>query len=402
MKGSVKFLLIGAMALMLGACGGGEKQTVLDTNRVYKVGTTAEYPPFETLENGKIVGYDVDVIDAVAKKIGIKYEWKDMNFDGLISALQFKKIDIVIAGISSSPEREKVVNFSIPYHESKTAYIMNKNNPMTMEELKGKTFGVDLGTSYETTARSIEGAKVIAFSSTGGTLLALKSQKVDCIMVGEVVANEYIEKNPELAIFGYGDGEACSIAFNKDDIALQQSFNKALAELKDMNFDGLISALQFKKIDIVIAGISSSPEREKVVNFSIPYHESKTAYIMNKNNPMTMEELKGKTFGVDLGTSYETTARSIEGAKVIAFSSTGGTLLALKSQKVDCIMVGEVVANEYIEKNPELAIFGYGDGEACSIAFNKDDIALQQSFNKALAELKEDGTLKKLQDKYGI
>ena len=83
MKGSVKFLLIGAMALMLGACGGGEKQTVLDTNRVYKVGTTAEYPPFETLENGKIVGYDVDVIDAVAKKIGIKYEWKDMNFDGL-------------------------------------------------------------------------------------------------------------------------------------------------------------------------------------------------------------------------------------------------------------------------------------------------------------------------------
>lgn len=243
MKGSVKFLLIGAMALMLGACGGGEKQTVLDTNRVYKVGTTAEYPPFETLENGKIVGYDVDVIDAVAKKIGIKYEWKDMNFDGLISALQFKKIDIVIAGISSSPEREKVVNFSIPYHESKTAYIMNKNNPMTMEELKGKTFGVDLGTNYETTARSIEGAKVIAFSSTGGTLLALKSQKVDCIMVGEVVANEYIEKNPELVIFGYGDGEACSIAFNKDDIALQQSFNKALAELKE---DGTLKKLQDK------------------------------------------------------------------------------------------------------------------------------------------------------------
>ena len=243
MKGSVKFLLIGAMALMLGACGRGEKQTVLDTNRVYKVGTTAEYPPFETLENGKIVGYDVDVIDAVAKKIGIKYEWKDMNFDGLISALQFKKIDIVIAGISSSPEREKVVNFSIPYHESKTAYIMNKNNTMTMEELKGKTFGVDLGTSYETTARSIEGAKVIAFSSTGGTLLALKSQKVDCIMVGEVVANEYIEKNPELVIFGYGDGEACSIAFNKDDIALQQSFNKALAELKE---DGTLKKLQDK------------------------------------------------------------------------------------------------------------------------------------------------------------
>lgn len=115
-----------------------------------------------------------------------------------------------------------------------------------------------------------------------------------------------------------------------------------------------------------------------------------------------MDSLKGKTFGVDLGTSYETTARSIEGAKVISFSSTGGTLLALKSQKVDCIIVGEVVANEYIKKNPELAIFGYGNGEACSIAFNKEDVVLQQNFNKALTELKKDGTLKKLQEKYGI
>lgn len=243
MKGSLKFLAIGALTLMLGACSGGEKQEVLDTGRVYKVGTTVEYPPFESWENGEIVGYDVDVIDAVAKKIGIKYEWKDMNFDGLISALQFKKIDIVIAGISSTPEREKVVNFSIPYYQSKTAYIMNKNNPITMEELEGKSFGVDLGTSYETTARSIEGAEVTPFSSTAGTLLALKSQKVDCILVGEAVASEYVRNNPELEIFGYGEGEECSIAFNKDDIALQESFNKALKELEA---DGTLEKLQEK------------------------------------------------------------------------------------------------------------------------------------------------------------
>lgn len=243
MKVNLKFLAIGVLTLMLGACSGGEKQEVLDTNRVYKVGTTVEYPPFESWENGVIVGYDVDVIDAVAKKIGIKYEWKDMNFDGLISALQFKKIDIVIAGISSTPEREKVVNFSVPYHESKTAYLMNKNNPITMEELEGKSFGVDLGTTNETTARSIEGAKVTAFSSTAGTLLALKSQKVDCILIDETVAEEYVRNNPELEIFGYGDGEGKAIAFNKDDIALQESFNKALKELEA---DGTLEKLQNK------------------------------------------------------------------------------------------------------------------------------------------------------------
>lgn len=243
MKLHFKFLALGALLFMFSGCGSEEKSTKFDTSKIYKVGTTAEYAPFESLENGEIVGYDVDVIDAVAKKIGMKYEWKDMNFDGLISALQLKKIDIVIAGISSTPEREKVVNFSIPYYQSKMAYLMNKNNPMTMENLKGKTYGVDLGTSYETTVRGIEGAEVIPFSSTAGTLLALKSQKVDCIVVGEVVANEYVEKNPELEIFGYGDGETCSIAFNKDDIGLKENFNKALEELEK---DGTLKKLQEK------------------------------------------------------------------------------------------------------------------------------------------------------------
>lgn len=243
MKKSLKILTTAAMLLLFGACNGGEKTQVLDTNKVYKIGTTAEYPPFESLSNGKIVGYDVDVIDEVAKKIGIKYKWEDMNFDGLISALQVKKIDVVIAGISSTPEREKVVNFSVPYHEAKIAYIMNKNNPMTMDNLEGKKFGVDLGTTNETTARSIKGANVIAFSSTGGTLIALKNEKVDCIIIDETVADEYVKNNPELAVFGYGPGEGKSIAFNKDDIVLKESFDKALKELEE---DGTLKKLQDK------------------------------------------------------------------------------------------------------------------------------------------------------------
>lgn len=244
MKKGFKFLTTGFLVLMLLGCNSKEKVGQnLDTNRIYKIGTTAEYPPFETLENGKIVGYDVDVINEVAKKIGIKYEWKDMNFDGLISALQSEKIDVVIAGISSTPEREKVVNFSVPYHNAKVAYIMNKNNPLTMKDLEGKKYGVDLGTTNETTARSIKGAEVIAFSSTGGTLLALKSQKVDCILIDESVANTYVEKNPELEIFGYGEGEGKAIAFNKKEIALKESFDKALLELEK---DGTLKKLQNK------------------------------------------------------------------------------------------------------------------------------------------------------------
>ncbi len=126
MKKGIKLLIAGMLILAIGGCKSENNlEQKLDTNKIYKIGTTAEYPPFETLENGKIVGYDVDVIDEVAKKIGIKYEWKDMNFDGLISALQSQKIDVVIAGISSTPEREKVVIFSTPYHNAK---IKSENN----------------------------------------------------------------------------------------------------------------------------------------------------------------------------------------------------------------------------------------------------------------------------------
>lgn len=238
MKKSFKFLLTAFTILAIIGCNG--KQ---ETNKIYKVGTTAEYPPFEYLDNGKIVGYDVDVIEEISKKTGIKYEWKDMNFDGLIAALQTKKIDIVIAGISSTPEREKVVNFSIPYHEAKTAFLMNKDNPMTMDNLEGKKFGVDLGTTNETTARSIKGANVVAFSSTGGTLIALKNKKVDCLIIDETVAEEYIKNNPELDVFGYGPGEGKSIAFNKDDEKLRDDFDKALEELEK---DGTLKKLQEK------------------------------------------------------------------------------------------------------------------------------------------------------------
>lgn len=244
MKKGIKLLIAGMLILTIGGCKSENNlEQKLDTNKIYKIGTTAEYPPFETLENGKIVGYDVDVINEVAKKIGIKYEWKDMNFDGLISALQSQKIDVVIAGISSTPEREKVVIFSTPYHNAKIAYLMNKNNPLTMDNLEGKKYGVDLGTTNETTARKIKGANVIAFSSTGGTLLALKSQKVDCILIDESVANMYVKNNPELEIFGYGDGEGKVIAFNKKDTILKENFDKALLELEK---DGTLKKLQDK------------------------------------------------------------------------------------------------------------------------------------------------------------
>ncbi len=93
------------------ACGKEEKKTIY-------VGTNAEFPPFEYLEKDQMVGFDVDFINAIGKEMGKEIVMKDMSFDGLLPALQSKKVDLVIAGMTASEERKKAVNFSEPYYSA--------------------------------------------------------------------------------------------------------------------------------------------------------------------------------------------------------------------------------------------------------------------------------------------
>ena len=234
-----KIFLMFAMIFMFVACGGNKEAA----KKVYVVGTNAEYPPFEYVENGEIAGFDAEIIKEAAKRMGIEYKWLNTNFDGLIPALQTKKIDIVIAGMSVTPEREKAVNFSVPYLTSKVAIITNSKNPIKdMNDLSGKSYGVELGTT-KASARKIAGAEVIPFSYTTGALVALKSGKIDGMVLDESVSLKYIEKNPELALVGVMEGEPKAVAFNKDDKELMENFSKVLEE---MMADGTVAELREK------------------------------------------------------------------------------------------------------------------------------------------------------------
>ncbi len=244
MKKFLKLLTFGLCAFMLVSCNEKESENTLANEKTYVIATNAEYPPFEYLENDKIVGLDADIISEIAKKTGIKYEWKNMNFDGLIPALQTKKIDVAIAGMSITPERAKAVNFSIPYLTSNVAIIANKSKPINgKEDLINKTYGAELGTTKEAVARKIEGASVVPFSSNTAALVALKSGKIDGIVVDESVANSFVQKNPDLVLVTCLDGEPKAIAFNKDSVTLKEKFDKALKELLD---DGTITKLREK------------------------------------------------------------------------------------------------------------------------------------------------------------
>ena len=235
-----KIFLMFAMIFMFAACGW-NKETA---QKVYVVGTNAEYPPFEYVENGEIAGFDAEIIKEAAKRMGIEYKWLNTNFDGLIPALQTKKVDIVIAGMSVTPEREKAVNFSIPYLTSNVAIVTNSKNPIkNMNDLSGKSYGVELGTTKEASARKIDGAEVVPFSSTTGALVALKSGKIDGMVLDESVSSKYIEKNPELVLVGVMEGEPKAAAFNKDDKELMENFSKVLEE---MIADGTVAELKEK------------------------------------------------------------------------------------------------------------------------------------------------------------
>lgn len=235
-----KIFLLFAMIFMFAACGGNKEAA----QKVYVVGTNAEYPPFEYVENGEIAGFDAEIIKEAAKRMGIEYKWLNTNFDGLIPALQTKKVDIVIAGMSVTPEREKAVNFSIPYLTSNVAIVTNSKNPIKdMNDLSGKSYGVELGTTKEASARKIAGAEVVPFSSTTGALVALKSGKIDGMVLDESVSSKYIEKNPELVLVGIMEGEPKAAAFNKDDKELMENFSKVLEE---MITDGTVAELREK------------------------------------------------------------------------------------------------------------------------------------------------------------
>ncbi|BBM44981.1 family 3 extracellular solute-binding protein [Leptotrichia trevisanii] len=203
-----------------------------------RVGLNAVFAPFEYIENGKITGFDVDMINEIGKNLGYEIEIVDQSFDGLIPALKAGKIDIIVSGMSSTEERKKSVDFTDDYFVSKETYLRKKGNTaVTPTTLSGKKIGVQLGTIQEIEAKSINGATVVPNESTVNTILDLKAGKIDAIILEKAVAEEYMKKNPEMEIF---DEKSAAIGMA---MAINKGKNPELikqinAELKKMRENG--------------------------------------------------------------------------------------------------------------------------------------------------------------------
>lgn len=206
------------------------------------LGTSADYPPYEFHKsiNGKdeIVGFDIEVAREIAKDLGVTLEIKDMKFDGLLAALDQGVIDLVVAGMSPTPERAKSVDFSDVYYQSKQMLVVraeDKDVITSKDAMSGKTIGVQKGAIQETiAAEQFSTSTPMALGKISDLVLALKSKRVDAAIIEYPVALANTNANPDLfmtAIEIPMESEGTAAAMKKGNPDFVESVNKTLERL---------------------------------------------------------------------------------------------------------------------------------------------------------------------------
>ncbi|WP_413222464.1 ABC transporter permease subunit [Staphylococcus aureus] len=209
-----------------------------------RVGLSADYAPmeFEHTVNGKTeyAGVDIDLAKKIAKDNNLKLKIVNMSFDSLLGALKTGKIDIIISGMTSTPERKKQVDFSDSYMMTKNIMLVKKDKVNEYKDIKdfnNKKVGAQKGTEQEKIAQTeIENASIISLSRLPDVILALKSGKVEGAVVEKPVAEAYLKQNPKLGIFNVKFNEEekdTVIAVPKDSPKLLSQINKMIKEVKD-------------------------------------------------------------------------------------------------------------------------------------------------------------------------
>ncbi|HHM3161691.1 TPA: ABC transporter permease subunit [Staphylococcus aureus] len=209
-----------------------------------RVGLSADYAPmeFEHTVNGKTeyAGVDIDLAKKIAKDNNLKLKIVNMSFDSLLGALKTGKIDIIISGLTSTPERKKQVDFSDSYMMTKNIMLVKKDKVNEYKDIKdfnNKKVGAQKGTEQEKIAQTeIENASITSLSRLPDVILALKSGKVEGAVVEKPVAEAYLKQNPKLGISNVKFNEEekdTVIAVPKDSPKLLSQINKTIKEVKD-------------------------------------------------------------------------------------------------------------------------------------------------------------------------
>ena len=211
--------------------------------------TNAAFPPYEmTTDAGDFEGIDIEVAGAIAKKLGLELQVDDMDFDAALLAAQNGKSDIVMAGVTVTDERQKVMDFSDTYAEGIQSIIVPEDSDIaSADDLTGKAIGTQRGTTgYIYCTDDFGEDNVIAYDDGLTAVQALNNGQVDAVVIDNAPAQEFVAANPGLKILdtAYAQ-EDYAIGVAKGNTQLLDAINGALEELQA---DGTLQAIVDKYI----------------------------------------------------------------------------------------------------------------------------------------------------------
>lgn len=209
---------------------------------VILVGTSPTYPPYVSIdEAGNLVGFDVDLINALFEVMGKKFEWTQMPFDSLLPTLMAGRIDIVVGGLSRTDERAKKVNFSKFYDSSKSAFVVKADDDSmkSIADMQGKKVATQIGTVQETWLLNCPETKdsVVHHQKFDDCMRDLVVGRVDATLMDEIVAKNFGSKKDfvgktKIAFINRVTNQGKALAFHKEEQQLVEAIDAAVDTIK--------------------------------------------------------------------------------------------------------------------------------------------------------------------------
>ena len=222
------------IAACMTACGGAKGATLKDVQKAGKllVATSPDFPPFESLEGGEVVGIEPDIMALICDKMGIEAEFVQMDFDSVLIGIQAAKYDCAMSGITVTADRQKNMLFTDPYYNAAQVIVVTEGSAIAGKaDLVGKVASVQTGTTAESGCQD-EGIDVQAFAANADAKAALTTGKVDAWVVDNLTAMQMVEDGDGLVILEEKmTEEPYAFAFAMGSEDLVAAINSALAEL---------------------------------------------------------------------------------------------------------------------------------------------------------------------------
>lgn len=236
--------------------------------KVYVVGTDAAYAPFESQnEKAEIVGFDIDVVKAIAEKAGIEVKFVNTPWEGIFNTLQQGDRDFLVSAITITDERKQSMDFTDPYFDANQLIAVKQNSKVTkFDDLKKTKVGVQTGTTGDEVVTKLQGknsTNIKRFESTPLALKELEAGGVDAVVADNGVVINYVTNNPDAKFKSVTDKafepEQYGIAVKKGNTELLDKLNKGLAEIKaDGTYDQIYSKYFGAKPDAAAAPASAA------------------------------------------------------------------------------------------------------------------------------------------------